>query len=74
MMVLSGGGRILWYQPREGVVHDLNLQRYRGEPVSRTTFAPRRARTSTRSSTSATAWPAASYRATDTGRTRTNSS
>ena len=33
LMVLSGGGRILWYQPREGVVHDLNLQRYRGEPV-----------------------------------------
>ena len=33
LMVLSGGGQILWYQPREGVVHDLNMQRYRGEPV-----------------------------------------
>ena len=33
LMVLSGSGRILWYQPREGVVHDLNMQRYRGEPV-----------------------------------------
>ena len=32
-MILSGGGRILWYQPRDGVVHDLNVQRYRGEPV-----------------------------------------
>ena len=33
LMVLSAGGRILWYQPREGVVHDLNMQRYRGAPV-----------------------------------------
>ena len=33
LMVLSGRGRILWYQPRGGVVHDLNMQRYRGEPV-----------------------------------------
>ena len=33
LMVLSGLGRILWYQPRDGVVHDLNMQHYRGKPV-----------------------------------------
>ena len=33
LMMLSGLGRILWHQPRDGVVHDLNMQRYRGKPV-----------------------------------------
>jgi len=33
LMMLSGRGRLLWHQPRGGVVHDLNMQRYAGEPV-----------------------------------------
>ena len=33
LMILSNTGKVLWYQARRGVMHDLNAGRYRGEPV-----------------------------------------
>ena len=33
LMIMSNTGKVFWYQPRTGVVHDLNAARYRGRPV-----------------------------------------
>jgi hypothetical protein len=33
LMILSSGGKLLWYQPRPGIAHDLKRQRFQGRPV-----------------------------------------